>query len=400
MILSHKIALDPTFKQANALARACGVARFTWNWGLAEWKRRYEAGEKPTASKLKLEWNKIKGEQFPWVKESPKGANQQPFVNLGIAFSKFFKKAAKYPQFKRKGQHDSFYVENDKLKLIDKAIRLPVIGSVRMHESLRFEGRVMAATVSRIAGKWFIALQVDLTSSLLPRTGNEQVGVDLGLSAFATFSTSEKVLAPKPLKVHLKKLKLAQRQLSRKMKGSARRKKAAQLVARLHYRVACVRGDFLHKLSTRVCRENQTVVIEDLCVKNMVKNHKLARSISDAGWSEFRRQIEYKSLMYETDLRVVDRFFPSFKTCHRCGQANPYLRLSDRIFKCGCGYTEDRDINAAKNLRTAGLAGTWLSKRQPNARGPEGSGLEKRQVKPRRVETRTLTWDKLISSLS
>ena len=159
---AHKIALQPTNEQRQALLRAAGCARFAWNWGHSEWQRQYEAGEKPTANKLKRQFNAVKGREFPWLCESPKDANQQPFAHLGAAFQRFFKRQGKYPRLKKKGvARDAFYVSNDKFSVDGKAIRLPKIGAVRMREAMRFQGKVTGVTVSRMAGRWFVSIQVE-----------------------------------------------------------------------------------------------------------------------------------------------------------------------------------------------------------------------------------------------
>lgn len=362
MILAHRIALDPTVKHRIALARAAGVSRFAWNWALAEWDRQYKAGEKPTAAKIKKRWNAIKGEQFPWVYDSPKGANQQPFTNLQKAFRAFFRKTAKRPTFKRKGEHDAFYIENDKFRMDGHSVMLPKIGRVRLREELRFAGKIMGAVVSRSADRWFVAVQVDVGEVQKQRTGDGIAGVDLGVKTAATVVTedaAEILTGPKPLKAALRRVKRHGRIVSRRKKGSHRREKAKRRLARLHYRVSNIRKDFLNKLTTRLVRENQAVVIEDLNVRGMVKNHRLARSVSDMGFFEFRRQLEYKAPMYGTRLVVVDRWFPSSKTCSGCGRVKDHLALSEREYVCEhCGLAVDRDVNAARNLRTAGLAET------------------------------------------
>ena len=360
MILAHKIALDPTVKQRIAFARAAGVARFTWNWALAEYERQRKAGKKPTALKLKKQWNSIKGEQFPWVYDSPKGANQQPFANLQKAFQSFFKKTTKRPTFKKKGQHDSFYIENDKFKLDGAVAVLSKIGRVQLREKLRFNGRIMGAVVSRTADRWFISIQVDVGETQRLRLGSDVVGIDLGVKTAVTFSTGEKLPGPKPLKKAIQKVRHYNRIVSRRQKGSRRREKSKRRLARLHYRTSNIRKDFLDKLTTRLCRENQTIVIEDLNVRGMVKNHHLARSVSDIGFFEFRRQLEYKSPMHDVRLVIADQWFPSSKTCSGCGQVKPHLSLSEREYECiHCGLVIDRDVNAAINLRTLGLRGTY-----------------------------------------
>lgn len=362
VILSHCIALDPNAVQRKALAQAAGTARFTWNWALAEWNRQHEAGENPTANALKKQWNKIKREQYPWVYESPKDANQQPFAFLRKAFVRFFKKKARRPRFKRRGQHDSFYVSNHVVALTGKKIRLPRIGWVRMREALRFAGKIMSVTISRTADRWFASIAVELGDDYTrPRTGSKTTGVDLGLKHAAVLSDGRVFDAPKPLKRLLVKLKRLSRALSRKQKGSNRRRKARRRLAKLYARIANMRNDFLHKLTTLICRESQAVVIEDLNVKGMLRNRRLSRAISDVGWGEFRRQLVYKAELHGTRLIVADRWFASSKTCSACDHKKERLSLGEREFVCGaCGLRLDRDLNAAKNLRNlaAGLAVT------------------------------------------
>ena len=356
MILAHRIALDPTVEQSIALARACGVARFTWNWALNEWSQQYKAGQKPSALRLKKQWNALKHEHFPWVGESPKDANQQPFSNLQKAFTGFFKKRNRYPRFKKKGVHDSFYVSNDKFAVDEFSVRLPVIGSVRMREELRFAGKIMAGTVSREADRWFISIQVETEVPALP-TIDKTVGIDLGLKTAVVCSDGTSFEAPKPLKRDLKRLKHSSRRHSRKQKGSQNRKKSQRRLARQHARIKHIRQDWIHKVTTRLIRENQTVCLEDLNVKGMMQNRCLSRAISGIGWFEFRRQLEYKSTLYGRKLVVIDRFYPSTKTCSRCGTKKDSIALSERVFHCDhCGLEIDRDLNATINIHTAGLA--------------------------------------------
>ncbi len=293
MILAHRIALDPNRHQREQFARAAGCARFTWNWSLAVWQRQYEAGEKPTAGKLKRQFNTIKGEQFPWIYDSPKDANQQVFRQLGDAFQRFFRGQAGYPRFKKKGTaQDSFYVSNDKFELQGKRVRLPKIGWVKMREALRFSGKIVSATVSRTVDRWSIAIQVEIET--LPEASETQagvVGVDLGVKDLATLSTGEYIEGPKPLRHALAKLRRFNRQLARRVKGSANWYKTKAKLARLHARMADIRRDAVHKLTTHLCRDFDRVVIEDLHVKGMVRNRRLSRAISDMGLGMFRRQM-------------------------------------------------------------------------------------------------------------
>ena len=373
---SHKIALDPTPEQEQQFRRAAGVARFTWNWALAEWQRQYKAGLKPTALGLKKQFNAVKGDLFPWVYDSPRDANAQPFANLGRAYANFFRKEARKPRFKKKGKcKDAFYVANDKFHVDGKAVTLPHIGKVRMREALRFEGKITCATVSRTADRWFISITVE--ADLVPvRCENQAriLGVDLGVKRLATLSDGTFVAGPKPLHRTLKRVKRLCRALSRKVKGSRNREKARHRLARCHGRLAAIRADALHKLTAALVRDCGCIVIEDLNVKGMTRNRKLARAISDMGFGEFRRQLDYKQELAGTEVVIADRWFPSSRTCNACGELNDALTLKDRTFHCGgCGLTEDRDLNAARNLeRYPGLRGESLRLRTPQ-RWPAGT---------------------------
>ena len=381
---SHKIALEPTAEQEQAFRRAAGVARFTWNWALAEWDRQYKAGGRPTALGLKKQFNAIKGEQFPWVYDSPRDANSQPFANLGKAFVRFFNKEARHPRFKKKGKsRDAFYVANDKFRVDGKAITLPRIGNVRMREALRFEGKVTGATVSRTADRWFVAISVEVDLPVV-RCENQArtVGVDLGVRRLATLSDGTTIEGPKPLRGNLKRLARLNRGLHRKVAGSSNRAKAAAHLARCHSRVASVRSDALHKLTTSLVRVYGCIVIEDLNVKGMMRSRRLSRVISDMGFGEFRRQLEYKIQPSVTKVVVADRWFPSSRLCMICDTLHKGLTLNDRTFKCeGCGHVEDRDLHAARNLeRYPGLRGN------PYACGHPGSGPSARLASETRVD--------------
>jgi putative transposase len=383
MILAHRIALAPTVEQSIALSRACGVARFAYNWALAEWRKQYAEGKKPKAADLKKHWNSIKEKEFPWVYDSPKDANQQPFTNLDKAFKRFFKNNRGYPKFKKRGIHDSFYVSNDKFSVDGFSIKLPVIGTVRLREELRFAGKITAATVSREADHWFVSIQIDTEVEKL-KPLNKSVGVDLGLKTAVVCSDGQTFDAPKPLNSNLRKLRRFSKQHSRKQKGSKNKEKSRRRLSRLHARIKHIRQDWTHKVTTKLIRKNQVICLEDLYVKGMTANRKLARAISDVAWYEFRRQLEYKAKLYGREVRVIGRFLPTTKTCSNCGCKKDTISLSTRVFHCDhCGFEIDRDLNAAINIRTAGLAGN-------HACGPEGSGsCSNTGTKPRRVEAGT-----------
>lgn len=403
MILAHRIALDPTMTQRQQLARAAGVARFAYNYGLAAWKRQYEAGEKPSAFAIKKQFNAVKHEQFPWSTEVTKCAAEGAFANLGKAFANFFRRVKQksgrpgYPKFKRKGQHDAFAVANDKFRLDGCRVNLPKIGWVRTREGLRFTGKIMGGVVSCDAGRWFLSVQVDCGDIEARPHGGPVVGVDVGLTTFATIhdgTTTEQVHAPKPLAKAQRRLRRANRRLARRARrgqsASNRCRVARRQVARLHRRVRDIRNDFLHTLTSRLARTKSVVVVEDLCVRGMQRLRPLARAISDAGFAEFRRQLRYKTVLHGSRLVVADRWFPSSKACSTCGVVKDSLALAERTFTChACGAVLDRDENAATNLRTLGLRET--GRRKPsNARGPEGADAADRgRVKPCRVEPRT-----------
>jgi putative transposase len=353
MIFAHKIALDLTQAQDAYCCQAAGTARFTYNWGLAEWQRQYRAGEHPTAAKMKQQWNAIKYERYPWLEDIHRDAHAQPFANLNAAFQKFFKHEAQYPTFKKKGQHDSFYIANDKVQVQGKRLRIPKLGWVRMREALRFTGKLLSAVVSRTADRWYVSLSVQVEA--LPVSGENQagrVGVDLGIRHLATLSTPrEHIDGPKPLKAALKKLRRLNRELARRVKFSAHWRQTKRKLGRLHARIANLRADSLHKLTTRLTQTYAEIVIEDLYVKGMTQNRKLARAISDMGLGMFRQMLTYKAERDGVTVTVADRWFPSSRLCCRCGHAHDGLTLADRVFVCpACGFTDDRDFHAADNL--------------------------------------------------
>ena len=233
MLIAHKIALDPNNKQRTYFARASGCARFAYNWALHRWNEQYQAWKddnglpKPSQFSLRKELNSIKKQQCPWMLEVTKCAPQIAIMQLGEAFQNFFAKRAKYPVFRKKGAHDRFSISNDQFAIKDKQIRIPALGWVKMREALRFKGKIMSATISRVADKWFASITVEAPDQYLPRAESQgAVGVDLGVHTLATLSTGEKIAGPKPHKAFLQRLKYLSRSLSRKKKGSKNRSKA------------------------------------------------------------------------------------------------------------------------------------------------------------------------------
>jgi putative transposase len=383
MIIAHKIALDPNDSQATYFSRACGTARFAYNWALNEWQKQYTARKAdpnlpaPSEASLRRQLNAIKGEQFPWMADVTKNAPQQAIKNLGNAFKRFFAGQGKYPRFKKKGVHDSFRADPgpDKAQpnavdVSGKRVKLPIIGWVRMREALRFQGKVKSATVSRMADRWFVSLTVEIDHQAPARENQAVGGVDLGVKALATVSDGTSIEGPKALRSNLKRLKRLSRSLSRKVKGSANRRKAKAKIARLHARISNIRKDGLHKLTTGLVNSFTVIGIEDLNVKGMMANGKLSRAIADMGFHEFRRQLDYKAAMAGSRIVVVDRWYPSSKTCSDCDYIMPMLPLSVRDWTCpACGSVHDRDHNAARNLEKMAASSAV------SACGEDGSGL-------------------------
>jgi len=376
MLVAHRIALEPNNKQATYFARACGVARFAYNWALAKWKEMHGAWKldnalpKPDQMALRRMLNAAKGTEFPWMLEVTKCAPQNAIIQLGRAFQNFFAKRAKHPKFRKKGVHDRFTISNDQFAVDGRRIRMPGLGWVRMTEGLRFSGKIMSATISRTADRWFASITVEAQDSGQPKAENQgAVGVDLGIHTLATLSTGETVAGPKPHRAQLQRLRRLSRSLSRKQKGSKNRDKARRKVARLYAKTASVRADALHKLTTGLARRFQTIGIEDLNVRGMQGNRRLSRSIADMGFFEFRRQLEYKAAMRSGTVVVADRFFASSKTCSNCGHRLGGLPLSVRRWTCPeCGGDHSRDVNAAVNLRNMAASSAVA------ACGGEGSG--------------------------
>ena len=390
MILAHRIALDPNNGHATYLARAAGTARFAYNWALGEWKRQYEANKadqtqpKPSQMALRRQLNAIKREQFPWMLDVTKCAPQLAIIQLGEAFRRFFTGQSRYPRPRKKGVDDRFSLSNDQFSVDGSRIRIPNLGWVRMREPLRFTGKIMSATISRKAGRWFVSIAVEVSdTSHLPKAENQgAVGVDLGIAAMATLSTGEKITGPKPHTALLERLRRLSRGLSRKEKGSANRRKARMKLARLHARIADIRSDAMHKLTSELTRRFDTIGLEDLNVRGMMANRRLARSIADMSFYKFCRQVEYKADMRGSRVVVADRWFPSSKTCSGCGYKVDAMPLDVRSWVCSsCGSIHDRDVNAAINLKVMAVSSTVP------VCGEEGSGRRcKPAVKPASVK--------------
>ena len=323
---AHKIRLNPTLEQRQWLLQACGIARFCFNWGLAEWQRQYREGGKPSAYALKKQFNGIKREQFPWVYDVSKCAADTGFRNLDAAFKNFFRRCKRgdvkkgYPNFKSKKQSKhSFRMDRSRVKFDGHWLKLERLDTlVNMAEVLRLDGKVKSVTISEDNGHWYAAVNVELES---PEHEHPQksVGVDLGVKTLAVLSDGTQFENQKLLRSELRKLKRLNRELSRRQKGSGHWQRTKKKLAKLHRRIADKRLDYQHKMTTQIAREYQVIGVEDLNVAGMLRNHCLALSIADAGFGEIRRQLSYKAEWYGGDLVVIDRFFPSSRLCPVCG---------------------------------------------------------------------------------
>lgn len=374
MILGHSIALDTNAAQEAHFRRACGVARFAWNYALDEWKRMHAAGEKPSATKIKARWNAVRKIDFPWSMEVTKSASGQAILDLGTAFSNFFRdlkkpkgqRRARFPRFKSKRKDNGFALWNDQFAIVGDRIRIPHIGWVKMHEALRFDGKIMGARISRIGHRWHVSVQVETAVVRECRT-TETVGIDLGISTLMTLSKPlpdgrteiENPRARRSLMRRQRKLsrRISRQEIRRKRgeKASQRQRRRQDSLRRLHARVAAIRKDAIHKATTAVANAFSTIVVEDLNVSGMTKHKRLAGSIMDASFFEIRRQLDYKTAMRGGRLVVVDRWFPSSKTCSACGHVVDKLPLSKREWTCPeCGSVHHRDENAAINLELVG----------------------------------------------
>ena len=343
----YRYELDPNNVQRTKLNQFAGTARYVYNWALERIKNRIA---KPNAMQLSREWNQWKYKNAPWWINVSKCVPQEAFRNLQKAFESFFKKKARYPRFKSKKRSRNSFRLYGAIRIDGKYATLPRLGTIKLKEISNVDGKILAATITETAGKWFVSIRVQQEIEA-PENQGPPVGVDLGVKSLAVLSDGQVFEGPKALRSKLSLLRRINRKFARTVKGSKRRERVKKRLAKIHYNISCIRNDSLHKLTTMLAKTYGAIGIEDLNVSGMVKNRCLARSISDMGFGEFRRQLEYKTKWYGSELVVHNRFFPSSKTCSNCGEVKDYLSLSERVFECGgCGLVMDRDLNASKNL--------------------------------------------------
>ena len=388
---AYRTELDPNDKQRTALLRHAGAARFAYNFGLRRKIDAYGAtGRSPTAIDLHRELNALKRIEFPWLYETSKCAPQQALRNLDKAFDGFFRrcktgeKQKGFPKFKSRKRGIGSFTLTGSIRVTPNSVRLPRLGALRLKERGYFptDARVTAATVSEQAGRWFVSIRTDEPEPRRP-IGTETLGVDVGIKNLAVLSDGIVFENPRVLKKAECRLRHYQRIVARRVKGSNNRRKAVRRVARLHYRVKCVRNDAIQKATAAIAKRAAVIGVESLNVAGMMRNHHLAGSLSDSALSEFSRCLQYKVLWHGGQVIEADRWFPSSKTCSACGTVKQTLSLSERTFRCGCGLEIDRDLNAAINLRNLAassvvtVCGGWddlvpPAKQEPNAVYPSG----------------------------
>jgi putative transposase len=373
----YKVELDLNNSQRTACLKHAGVARYAYNWGLRRYQEDYAAGRRaPSAISLHKELNTLKQTPLPWMYAVSKCCAQEALRDLEHAFGHFFRKCklkkegkwkgkCGYPKLKTKKKGIGSFRLTGAIHVMNDAVQLPRLGRLRLKERgyIPTVGvKILSATVSEQAGHWFVSVQIEEDRSDPMTATGPTIGVDLGVKTLATLSTGETIANPRALRSNLKRLKRLSRRHARKVKGSKNRKKSVRKLARFHAKIAHIRQSALHKATSLIVAKTKPdqqrptcIVLEDLHVKGMLKNRKLARAIADVGLYEFRRQIEYKAKQAGSLVHVVSRWEPSSKTCSACGWINEALTLSDRVFVCqDCGSVLDRDYNAACNLAAFG----------------------------------------------
>lgn len=357
MILGFKTQIKVKKSQRELLAKHAGTARHAYNWGLALCKQILNHNQINLDTKIKfptaIDLHKwlvalVKPENI-WYYEVSKCAPQYALKALSEAFKGFWHKKHGFPRFKKKTKSNDSFTLDGSITVEYNKIKVPIIGWLSTYEQLPYGIKPRSVTISRQADKWFISFKIEVDNQHTPKL-IDTVGIDLGLLRFATFSTTEFVASPRPYKALEKKLALWQWRNRNKQLHSNNWRKAQVKIARLHACINHIRKDFIHKLTSRLAKKHSKIVIENLNVRGMLQFKKLSKAISDSGFYEFKRQLEYKTLLYGSELVLADRWFPSSKTCFSCGQVKDKLPLSVRTFECKCGWCCDRDLNASYNL--------------------------------------------------
>lgn len=365
MFKRHNIQLIPTKSQEVFFKKSCGIARFAYNWALTEWENRFRAGEATSAYFLTRRLNALKKQNWPWMLEVNCKAPEHAILNLEQSYLKFFKKTHKNPpKFKKKGNEESFMAASEGRRTEIKAnkIWVPRLGWVKMCELLRFNGKVKNVVIKRYANKWFASVLVDVPIEPIMRESQSIIGIDLGINALATLSNGFKYYAKKPLAEYFHIIKREHRRLDRKKKGSSNQEKQRLKLSKLYYRIRNIRRNQTHEITSDIIKKYDVIVLEDLPLRNLIKNSRLSRQLHDVNLGEFRRQIEYKAQWAGVKVIIADRFYPSSKLCSFCGYKRDKMFLNVRNWCCDkCNTVHDRDINAAKNLEiypTAKLVGS------------------------------------------
>ena len=403
VLLAHKIALRPTFKQVRYFRGCSGAARKAYNFGLGRYKEILEAGGKLDHNAIAREFTALKATEFAWCYDFSSTATSDAFVNLKEAFSNFFssrkgaRKGAKmgFPKFKRASDPRSFTATTKPKDAVfsGKKIKLPKIGWVKMTEELRFSGTAKRVTISERAGEWFASILVETPAPEKLMQTEESVGVDLGVKSFAVLSRElggEKVFTgPKAHKAKLARMRRLSRKLSKRAPKSKNRDKARLKLAKLHAKIADIRKDFLHKLTTKLAKTFKNIGVENLNVKGMSKNRRLARSVMDQGFYLFKQMLDYKTKLYGSIMVEAGRFYPSSKTCSSCGCIKETLKLSEREYRCeNCGFVCDRDENAARNLEnlaaTSAASASGEPQTPPRRKARVGKGSVKEEGRTER----------------
>ncbi len=371
--------LYPTAEQERILASCFGQVRFVYNYFLHQQIDYYATNKGKEKQSLnyhdtaKMLTELKRQPEYVWLNESNSQALQQSLRHLDNAYNNFFNRSFKFPNFKKKSRKQSFSVpQHFDIDNEAKQLRIPKLSPIRIVLHRKIEGVMKSVTISKTpSGKYFASVLCEVEKVIKPKKKGGKIGIDLGLKSFMVTSNNERVDAPKYLRKSENKLTKLQRHLSRKVKGSNRRNKARIKVARIHEKISNQRNDFLHKLSCRLVSENQAIFAEDLHVKGMMANHRLAKSVVDSGWSEFIRQVKYKSEWNGVYFGQIDRFFPSSKRHFGCGWINESLTLKDREWTCQCGQVVARDFNAAQNILLFGQksVGQGLPKLKRSGRG-------------------------------